>query len=312
MLRATKKEREHVESYLRSQLPKERLQLAQKVYSERVFAERHDIWDIHTNRSRWWVVTNPTNLYSQKQFPNMDLALTFHLGLCLRVLNGERRALPDYRVEPLAAAFRTISEAEEALSSAEETEDYQALGVRCREALLSLAHAAQPWISLPEDQERPKKSDFRAWLEMCANSTLPGPSHQERRGLLKAAGENAWKFTNWLTHAKQSHHLDAEAAIAITTLATTMLSNALIRTIRGVPDRCPACGSQRISPERGVHTSEPETTYERPVCDKCGWTGSPVPIALKPMARRRTVPDSDCVVMSKPLRKYTRAGDTSS
>jgi hypothetical protein len=293
MLRTTKKEREHVESYLRSQLPKGRLQLAQKVYSERVFAERHDIWDIHTSRSRWWVVTNPTNLYSQKQFPNMDLALTFHLGLCLRVLNGERRSLPDYPVEPLAPAFRTISEAEEALSSAEETEDYQALGVRCREALLSLVHAAQAWISLPEDQERPKKSDFRAWLEVCANSMLPGPSHQERRGLLKAAGENAWKFTNWLTHAKDSHHLDAEAAIA------------LIRTIRGVPDRCPACGSQRISPERGVHTSEPETTHERPVCDKCGWTDSPVPIEPKPITRRRTVPDSECVVMSKPLRKYT-------
>ena len=91
MLRTTKKEREHVETYMRSQLPTQGLELAQKVYSERVHAECHDIWDVHTKRSRWWVITNPTNLYSQKQFPNMDLALTFHVGLCLRVPNNERR-----------------------------------------------------------------------------------------------------------------------------------------------------------------------------------------------------------------------------
>jgi hypothetical protein len=72
MLRTTKNEREHIESYVRSQLPTHGLELTQKVYSERVHAERHDIWDVHTKRSRWWVITNPTNLYSQKQFPNMN------------------------------------------------------------------------------------------------------------------------------------------------------------------------------------------------------------------------------------------------
>jgi hypothetical protein len=101
MLRTTKKEREHVESYVRSQLPKHGLELAQKVYSERVHAERHDIWDVHTKRSRWWMITNPTNLYSQKQFPNMDLALTFHVGWCLRVPNNERKAFNDLPIESL-------------------------------------------------------------------------------------------------------------------------------------------------------------------------------------------------------------------
>jgi hypothetical protein len=48
MLRTTEKEREHVESYVRSQLPTHGLELAQKLYSERVHAERHDIWDVHT------------------------------------------------------------------------------------------------------------------------------------------------------------------------------------------------------------------------------------------------------------------------
>jgi predicted RNA-binding Zn-ribbon protein involved in translation (DUF1610 family) len=306
MLRTTKKEREHVESYVRNQLPTHGLELAQKVYSERVHAECHDIWDVHTKRSRWWVITNPTNLYSQKQFPNMDLALTFHVGLCLRIPNDERKALNDLAIEPLAACWRTLQEANESLRRAEEAEDFQTIGMRSREALLNLIHVAQECVPMPNGQEKPKKSDFRGWLEIVSNAALPGPNQQERRSLVKAGGENAWKFTNWLTHAKDSHFADAEAALAITELAISLLTSALIRTVRGVPDRCPSCGSQKLSPERGIHTSAPETTYERPVCDKCGWMGEPVAIEPVPANRHRKVPDTECVIMSKPLRKYTR------
>lgn len=46
---------------------------------------RQKVWDIHTNKDRWWVIIGGTNLYSQQQFPNMDLALTFHIGLILRI-----------------------------------------------------------------------------------------------------------------------------------------------------------------------------------------------------------------------------------
>jgi hypothetical protein len=38
---------------------------AEKVASERVFGREYDVWDVHTDKERWWVVTNPTNLYSQ-------------------------------------------------------------------------------------------------------------------------------------------------------------------------------------------------------------------------------------------------------
>jgi hypothetical protein len=178
MLRTTKREREHVESYVRSQLPTHGLELAQKVYSERVHAELHDIWDVHAKRSRWWVITNPTNLYSQKQFPNMDLALTFHVGLCLRIPNDERKALNDLPIEPLAACWRTLQEANESLHHAEEAEDFQTIGMRSREALLNLIHVAQEWVPMPNEQEKPKKSDFRGRLEIVSNAALLGPTNK--------------------------------------------------------------------------------------------------------------------------------------
>jgi len=250
MLKATKKEREHIVGYMSGQAPDETVELAQKVYSEQVLTLRHDIWDVHTNLARWWVITNPTNLYRQDQFPNMDLALTFHVGLCIRIPRSEHQSLADLPVEPLLACWRTLEETGEALSHAEEVEDFQAIGMRCREALISLAHVAQQLVELPDAQTKPKKSDFRAWSEIVANAILPGSSHEDRRGLLRSSSDGSWKFANWLTHAKAARINDAEAAVASTELTISLFTTALIRYVRGVPDRCPSCGSQKLSPER--------------------------------------------------------------
>src|SRR5262252_3658312 len=146
MLKATEQEREHVLEYMASQAMEETVQFAQKVYSEQVHAVLHDIWDVHTDRGRWWVITSPTNLYLQDQFPNMDLALTFHVGLCLRIPRSEQQSLTELPIEPLVACWRILEEASEALRRAEEIEDFQTVGMRCRESLISFVHVAQELI----------------------------------------------------------------------------------------------------------------------------------------------------------------------
>ena len=103
MLKATKQERERVLGYVSGQVPDETVQLAQKIYSEQLHTVKHDIWDVHTDCGRWWVITNPTNLYSQEQFPNMDLALTFHIGLCMRVPRSEEQPPTTLALGPLVA-----------------------------------------------------------------------------------------------------------------------------------------------------------------------------------------------------------------
>src|SRR5438477_2170950 len=108
MLKATKQEHEHILRYMSEQASDETVELAQKVYSEQLHSVTHSIWDVHSNRGRWWVITNPTNLYSQDQFPNMDLALTFHVGLCLRIPRSEQQSLADLPIEPLAACWRAV------------------------------------------------------------------------------------------------------------------------------------------------------------------------------------------------------------
>jgi hypothetical protein len=106
------------------------VEFVQKVYSENVLHVRHDVWDVHTNVDRWWVVTEPMNLYAQEQFQNVDLALTFHIGLCLRIPRSDRQKLSEIPAEPFVACFRGLQEASEALAQAQEVADCQSIDVR--------------------------------------------------------------------------------------------------------------------------------------------------------------------------------------
>jgi hypothetical protein len=270
-------------------------------------SHQHAVWDVHTNVDRWWVITNPTNLYSQEQFPNMDLAVTFHVGLCLRVPRSEKSKLSELHVEPFAACFRHMSDASDALSSAQEVTDFQVVGVRCREALLAFTSAAQivmPWSN--DDDSKPKQADFKAWVDHICSVSPAGQAHEHRRHLFKTLLDEAWRFSNWLTHAKASTWYDAEAATSIVEHALGLATSLVIRQVRAVPEACPACGSNRLSPERGFHSSVPDVEWERPTCDKCDWTGEPVPILASPEAYAEegaSPPEGDCIIPTVPLRE---------
>ena len=304
MLRATDEERKHIIDYMSSQVPDETVELTQKVYTENVLTIRHDIWDVHMDQGRWWVITNPTFLYSQEQFPNMDLALTFHVGLCLRVPKSERQSFPYLPVEPLMAAWRALEEVDELLERAEEVEDFQAIGARCREVLLTFVHVAQDLVPTPEGQTKPQRSNFREWILLLANTLLPGSSQENRRALLKSCADAAWKFTAGLTHARGAHSNDAQAAFQSTELVLSLFTTALIRYVRGVPDRCLSCGSTRLAPERGIDPNDLDVRYERPVCGKCGWTGVPVIVEPSPPKPERPPPKGECAIMTTPLRHF--------
>ena len=245
MLPSTSEEKQTIIDYMNWQAPDLTVEFLQKVYVENVLSHQHAVWDVHTNVDRWWVITNPTNLDSQEQFPNMDLAVTFHVGLCLRVPRGEKTKLSELSAEPFLACFRHVSEASDALAVAQEITDFQAVGVRCREALLTFTSAAQvvmPWSG--DTASKPKQADFKAWVEHICSINLAGQSHEHRRHLFKTLLDEAWRFSNWLTHAKGSTWYDAEAATTTVEHALGLAASLVVRHVRGVPESCPACGSK--------------------------------------------------------------------
>src|SRR3546814_11444281 len=74
------KKREHeLEETGNTELVEEFVQHAEKIKTERVMGTDYSVWDVHTNHNRWWVITNPTNPYSQVLMPSPDSPLSFHL-----------------------------------------------------------------------------------------------------------------------------------------------------------------------------------------------------------------------------------------
>lgn len=156
----------------------ERVIHLEKAASELVGPVRHNIWDVHCAESRWWVVTNPTNLYSQADFKSRDVALTFHIGLMLRVEYAQEREVP-VAPEPadlLLGTWRRWQQAFETYDSGDEAEAFQAVGMRLRECLVSFLDETTTDELVPTGTERPKKADFRGWSELLADVLAAGGS----------------------------------------------------------------------------------------------------------------------------------------
>jgi hypothetical protein len=86
-----------IANYVETEAPNENVQHVEKIKSEIVLGDVYDIWEVTTNKDRWWVITNLTNLYSQKHFPSLDYTLSFHIGLMMRLRSrndGSRDAPP--------------------------------------------------------------------------------------------------------------------------------------------------------------------------------------------------------------------------
>jgi hypothetical protein len=223
----------------------------------------YDCWDVHTQRDRYWV----TNLYSHKYFPSLDYTLSFHVGVMTRVMALRRGAPNDAQRLRLTAIWRRWEQAAESFDEAEEAEDFQAVGVKCRECLIHLGRALGKPQMVPAGQQAPQRSNFLDWSELIANAIARGDAAERIRGHLKAIAKSSWQLAGWLTHANNASRLDASFVLDATHTAVAGFGNAAIRHEGNIPDRCPTCGSYKISSGYNPEL-KPQYISE---CEQCGW-----------------------------------------
>lgn len=259
-------ERRWVEEYLHSQSGEEfAIEHVEKLTSEYVMGREYDVWDAHTNEGRWWVITNPMNLYSQEAIKSMDVALSFHVGLMMRVLASQPSRRSEGPESWILDVLRRLDVASSSLDRAKEVEDYQAVGMRLREALVSLGERlAELGVADGKADELPKRADFKAWAALGATALAPGQGGEELRGLLKATSERTWSLVNRLTHARQATELDGRLALSATTHVVDAFITATTRSRIGDQRRCPACGSYQLA----VDSSD--AGWIR-MCETCRW-----------------------------------------
>lgn len=261
-------ERREIEEYLRSQsAPSFEIEHVEKLTSEYVLGHEYSVWDAHTNEGRWWVITNPTNLYSQDQIKSMDIALSFHIGLTTRMMGSDSRDLMnrDRRVHEL---MRRLDVASESLDRAKEVEDFQAVGMRLRELLLTLTFKLselEPQPSSDRTDALKKAGDFKGLANIYADSIAGGKSSHYLRSLLKSTSAKTWEYVSWLTHARNANEQDARIAFSATNEVIETFLGALVRGQRGKLERCPVCTSYRL---RLARTEDGESWIK--LCEACG------------------------------------------
>jgi hypothetical protein len=256
-----------IRDYVEWQARGEKVQHSEKVKSEHLFGRDYDCWDVHTQRDRYWVITSPSNLYSQKYFPSLDFTLSFHVGLMARVMALQRGAPDDAQKSRLMPVWRRWEEAASAFDAAEEAEEFQAVGMRCRECMIHLVQSIGKAEMIPVGQERPKRSDVIQWSEHIANAIAAGPSAEHIRGHLKGVAKSAWQLAQWLTHANGAGRSDADFVLDATHTAIAAFGSAAMRFESGSPDRCPKCGSYSIAVGYNPDLSRPYVS----ACEKCDW-----------------------------------------
>jgi hypothetical protein len=263
-MRATKHEKEAVRAYVADQGHEEVVHL-EKVASELVGPVRHDIWDVHCLESRWWVVTNPTNLYDQADFKSRDVVLTFHIGLMLRLEYAQEHEVPvaPESADLLPGSWRRWQQAFDAYDSGDEAETFQSVGVRLRECLVSFIGETASDELVPAGKDRPKNSDFRGWTELLANALAAGESAAKLRSYLKKIAIETWDYVSWLTHAKNAVRMDAEIGLKAVEHVLGVFTAARLRLGRR-PARCEQCGSYEAVAGVCRHCDWADPSYEPP------------------------------------------------
>src|SRR5947207_1694512 len=58
-----------IAQYVEGQARDETVHHVELVKTEVISGEKHEVWDVTTDKDRYWVITELTNLYQQKLFP---------------------------------------------------------------------------------------------------------------------------------------------------------------------------------------------------------------------------------------------------
>jgi hypothetical protein len=221
---------------------------------------------------------------SQDDFKSRDVALTFHVGLAIRVSYLHDRQVPvaSTSAELLPGSWRRWEQAFEAYDSGDEAENFQSVGVRLRECLVSFIGETTSVEMVSEGQEPPKASDFKGWVELLANTLAPGESSASLRSYLKKLSVETWTYVNWLTHAKNAVRTDAEIGLKMVEHLLGVFTAARLRLGQNNL-RCRACGSYRLVGG---------------TCEGCNWVDEEYEPPGKPRRRSRRQAKGECAPSS--------------
>jgi hypothetical protein len=269
MREATANEERRVREYVNAESPEgDQVTFIQRLGTRKIVGRSHTMFDVRTKRSRWWVISDPMmNLYPQSDFQDIQMALTYHIGLCAVVAEKSRKTFRKPKDELLTGAWRRFERAIDAFNDADEAEAFQGVGVICREALLELIRAEAKRAEAAADVQPPKLADFKSWSRLL----LASIAQARLRAYLTSLADKTWDLTVWLQHYRDAAPWDAEAVIAATGhFISIYAEQKLVREAAEGEERCPRCGSYRLEDASRMADDE-KGWLAITACAACGW-----------------------------------------
>jgi len=186
-LRATDEESAEVVEYLEWQLGKGSarkvvVRHVEKITAENITGDRFEVWNCVTNQGKWWVVTPMMNFYTQRDFKSADVVLTFHVGMVGRVMSQDQPPLAPELRDAFSEPWRKWEGAVETMRVAQEAEDFQAVGMRLREAYISMLKMVADGELAPAGPGPPQSANPE-WMDLLADKVASGSSNARPAGI---------------------------------------------------------------------------------------------------------------------------------
>jgi predicted nucleic acid-binding Zn ribbon protein len=238
------------------------------------------VWNVKTdNDGSWWVVegdTVPMNLYPQDAYYfGTDEVYSFHMGIMQRMkataYNPEdyvNAMTLDSEIAP--QLFRKLKNVATLIDSAVEVEDFQAIGVQCREVLIELGNS----IYFPEmagESEQPQASNFKKKGELFIQFHLSGSDNSDYRSIIKKLTESTWDYSNKITHSQNATFYEASTCVSLCVSLVGVYENIRQKAFNPISQyKCNNCTSKKLEIlDKNVNEDGIIITFYLQ-CEECG------------------------------------------
>lgn len=240
------------------------------------------VWNVKTDvDGDWWVVEGervPMNLYPQGAYYfSAEEVYSFHMGLMERMYASHENYEPEGFVRAITmdgeiapSLFRKLKNVAMLIDGAQEVEDFQAIGVQCREILIELGNTIY-YPEMSRGEEQPQASNFKRKAELFVRHYMSGSENSDYRSYIKKVTEATWDYASKITHSQTATFYEASSCVTMTTSLVGIYEN-IRQKIYDVLSQyiCKSCKSKKLLIIDDESNDEGVVTKLYLQCKECG------------------------------------------
>jgi len=219
--------------------------------------EEVNVWNVKTKKEAFWIVEGenaPMNLYTQNAYYfSADEAYSFHMGITQRLSDGYKKEFKHIideiplDIDQLKSINRKLNMAAQKLSIDLEPEEFQSIGLICRESLIDLGKELYKRNPEVIKEKKLKQSDFKGIANEFIDLYIPGKSNSDLRNYSRKMVDIAWSYSSAIVHSPNKTYPDVKIALLITSAKVSLLENLFYKYLGFDSEfNCSECGSKNL------------------------------------------------------------------